>query len=155
VKLSSYVKRLEGYSRSKLLELATENFNRFIRERDEGKPCISCGNWRRLEAGHYHSAGKHQSVRFNEDNVHGQCHQCNTHGHGELINYAKGLERKIGPVRLSALQLKVDMEKQNSSHKLSRWTLIEIIIRYKYRDTTWDYESFHNARARQCSKDKQ
>jgi hypothetical protein len=72
-------------------------FNKFIRARDNGLPCISCGNpnMKKVNASHYYNANNHYSVRFNEDNVHSACEYCNTYLSGNLIPYreALGLER--------------------------------------------------------------
>ena len=53
-------------------------FHKFIRERDKDKPCISCGQYTTLQAGHFYSGGHYSALRFDEDNVHGQCLRCNT-----------------------------------------------------------------------------
>ena len=57
-------------------------FNKFIRERDAQKPCISCGkevlqygeNW---DCGHFRTKGSSLHLRFVEDNAHKQCSSCN------------------------------------------------------------------------------
>ncbi|HBU7545462.1 TPA: recombination protein NinG, partial [Klebsiella aerogenes] len=53
--------------------------NDYIRERDYDLPCISCGTFDTVqwEAGHYRSRGKASHLRYNEDNIHKQCHHCN------------------------------------------------------------------------------
>ena len=70
-----------------LMKIAQVHFNRYIRERDKGKPCISCGQELKgkFDAGHFWSSGGHKSVTFDENNVHGQCVACNQHKHGNLI----------------------------------------------------------------------
>ena len=74
-------------------------FNAFIRERDKGKPCISCdalyGTYE-VNAGHFYPAGSYKNLRFNELNVHNQCIHCNKHKHGNLIEYAERLPLRIG-----------------------------------------------------------
>ena len=88
------------------LKIAQVAFNAFIRARDKGKNCISCGKplGERYDAGHYYSAGGHWAVRFNEDNVHGQhSRPCNKDLHGDLINYRKGLVERIGEERIKKL----------------------------------------------------
>lgn len=72
------------------MKRAQREFNKFIRERDKGLPCISCsappelveGNqgWKTggaWDAGHYLSVGSHPNLRFEELNVHRQCKSCN------------------------------------------------------------------------------
>jgi hypothetical protein len=92
--------------KSHALKAAQEAFNRYIRARDYGKPCISCGTLKasRWDAGHYISVGARPSLRFNEDNCHLQCQKCNTHLSGNLALYRMGLLEKIGETRLSALE---------------------------------------------------
>lgn len=89
------------------LKIAQATFNHFIRLRDEGQLCISCDKPLRkgnVDCGHYHSAGGHYNVRFNEDNCHAQCSRpCNKDKAGDLINYRKGLINRIGLERLDYL----------------------------------------------------
>ena len=85
---------------------AQKAFNEFIRLRDAGLGCISCekpsdwsGQW---HAGHYKTVGARPDLRFNEDNVHKQCSQCNNFLSGNIGPYTLALERKIGAERLAA-----------------------------------------------------
>ena len=81
-------------------------FNKFIRLRDNGKPCISCGNpnMKKVNASHYYNANNHYNVRFDEDNVHSSCEYCNTYLHGNLIEYRPRLIEKIGEQRFKELE---------------------------------------------------
>lgn len=108
-----------------LLDKATFYFNKFIRERDKDKGCISCGG-RVEDACHYYSAGHYSYLRFNEDNVHGGCTHCNKFLHGNLIEYRKGLVKKIGEERIKKLD-----ETCRISRKWEKIILIEIILSYK------------------------
>lgn len=77
-------------------------FNEYIRLRDEGLVCISCQKPpKKKNAGHYHNANNHWSVRYNEDNVHLQCEYCNNSLSANLINYRIHLIVKIGIKRLN------------------------------------------------------
>lgn len=83
-------------------------FNEFIRVRDKGKPCVSCGcivegNG---HASHFFSVGSHPNVRFNEDNVHVSCVECNLHRHGNLAEYSLRLPKRIGQERFDMLVVK-------------------------------------------------
>jgi hypothetical protein len=80
------------------LREAQAAFNRYIRTRDMGKPCISCGRHHQgqIHAGHYLSVGARPELRFNENNVHAQCAPCNNHLSGNIVLYRKGLIAKIG-----------------------------------------------------------
>jgi hypothetical protein len=81
-------------------------FNTYIRERDKNEPCISCPKplSSKFDAGHYYSTGSYPELRFNEDNVHGQCVHCNQHKRGNLIEYLEGLHTRIGLVKILKLK---------------------------------------------------
>lgn len=81
-------------------------FNAYIRARDSGMPCVSCGRHHQGQwhAGHYRTVGANPELRFNELNVHKQCAPCNDHLHGNLINYRIELERRIGSANLKWLE---------------------------------------------------
>ena len=102
-------------------------FNKYIRLRDMGLPCVSCNTIpKKKNAGHYFSSGGHSNVRFDEDNVHLQCEHCNTFLSGNLLNYQIGIEKRIGADRLIELQGKAHLEKRWSVDELK-----EIIKEYK------------------------
>jgi len=109
------------------LKLAQMTFNKYIRHRDKGMSCISCGNEpKKANAGHFYSQGGHSNVRFNEDNVHLQCEHCNSYLSGNLLNYRIGIEKRIGTARLIVLEV--------IAHETKKWTiqeLNEIIETYK------------------------
>lgn len=85
--------------RSQWMREAQAAFNQFIRERDHGLPCISCGRHHQgqYHAGHYRSTGACPEARFDEMNCHKQCAPCNSHLSGNLIEYRIGLVRRYGP----------------------------------------------------------
>lgn len=79
--------------------------NKFVRLRDAGQPCISCGItystvW---QAGHYIAVGANSTLRFNEDNIHLQCVVCNLNKSGNASGYLPNLIAKIGQARVDAL----------------------------------------------------
>ena len=115
---------------SQLKAIAVTHFHKFIRNRDKDKPCISCGKYTTLQAGHYYSAGKHPIIRFNEDNVNGQCLSCNYYKSGDLINYGHNLIDKIGTTRFERLKFQIDLCKQ-IPFKWDKYYLLEIIEKYK------------------------
>lgn len=80
--------------------------NSFIRARDEGQPCISCGRQHQGQwhAGHYLSRGAHPELRFHEWNIHKQCSPCNTHLSGNAVLYRQGLIVKIGIAQVEWLE---------------------------------------------------
>jgi hypothetical protein len=111
-----------------LMKKAQTIFNKWIRERDKDKPCVSCGSklGAKYDAGHYFSSGGHKSVTFDEDNVHAQCVTCNQYKHGNLLNYQIGIQQRIGADKLIELHAK--------AHEVKKWTkdeLKEIIKHYK------------------------
>lgn len=94
-------------------------FNKYIRLRDMGLNCISCGQPpKKKNAGHYFSSGGHSNVRFDEDNVHLQCEHCNTFLSGNLLNYQIGIEKRIGAQKLIELQAR--------AHLTKKWTIEEL-----------------------------
>lgn len=110
-----------------LKKKAQDVFNAWIRKRDDGKPCISCGKYTTLQAGHFYSAGHHNNLRFHENNCAGQCVRCNYHLHGNLTSYREGLIKRIGLEAVEELDLLSGVE----STKNDRFLFIDIIERYK------------------------
>jgi len=96
--------------------------NDYIRERDRELPCISCGTWLTVqwEAGHYRSRGKASHLRYNEDNIHKQCHHCNTALSANQQQYRIFLIEKIGVQRVEAI------ENNNTPHRYTREELEEL-----------------------------
>jgi hypothetical protein len=103
-------------------------FNRYIRLRDIGKPCISCERplTSKYDAGHCFSVGSYPNIRFNEDNVHGQCVFCNQHKHGQQAEYLFNLPNRIGQERFDQL-----LEMRKNSLHLSSLEIEELKIKYK------------------------
>jgi Bacteriophage Lambda NinG protein len=108
-------------------------FNKYVRLRDAGKPCISCdalppdlsGLHAGRDAGHYRSTGSADHLRFNEDNCHAQCVKCNQWGAGMAVEYRIGLIKRIGLERVEALE---------SNHDSQKWTRDGLrAIRDEYR----------------------
>ena len=83
-------------------------FNRWIRLRDYGLPCISCGNSDRsiqYAAGHYFSVGSSPELRYEPLNVHLQCNKkCNCELSGNLLCYRVRLIDKIGQDKVDWLE---------------------------------------------------
>ncbi len=92
--------------RSKWLGEAQVAFNGYIRARDEGRPCISCGRHHngKWNAGHYRSVGAMPSLRFNAYNVHRQCEPCNSYLSGNLVEYRINLIHRLGQDRVDWLE---------------------------------------------------
>ncbi len=122
-------------SRSQWLKEAQTVFNRYIRNRDRGKPCISCGErlgetpntW---DCGHYRSVGAAPELRFEEANAHRQCKSCNG-GHFRKTNFVVTEERKetiramyrVNLIRRIGLP---KVEWVEGPHPPAKWTIEEI-----------------------------
>lgn len=107
-------------------DLTQRVVNDYIRERDADLPCISCNTFDTVqwEAGHYRSRGKASHLRYNEDNIHKQCHHCNVALSANQQQYRIYLIVKIGAERVEAL------ENNNAPH---RYTIEELeAIRKRY-----------------------
>lgn len=113
-------------------------FNTFIRLRDTQTGalhgtkyfvCISCGASKEvteMHAGHYFPVGGHEAVRFDEDNVHGQCRHCNYFKHGNEKGYRVNLIKKIGQERFNKLELRA-----HNLSKMHRFEVELLIQEYK------------------------
>jgi len=79
---------------------AQEVCNRYIRLRDAGMPCISCGTNNpntQYAAGHFIPVSRCAALRYEEKNIHLQCNSyCNDHKSGNLLEYEKSLRLKLG-----------------------------------------------------------
>ncbi len=105
-------------------------FNLYIRLRDEGKPCISCGKTKLLQAGHFYPTQGYDGLRFNEFNVHGECGYCNLFDQMHLLNYAANLPGRIGNENCEALKAAAASYKRDG-HKWSRSELEALTVVYK------------------------
>lgn len=74
--------------------------NRYVRLRDAGKPCCSCGKpddgTHQRHASHYRSVKACSALRFHTLNIHASCAQCNTHLSGNAVEYRIRLVDKLG-----------------------------------------------------------
>jgi hypothetical protein len=98
-------------TRPQLMRVAQSAFNVYVRARDAGKQCISCGNQLPINAiggafdcGHYRSVGSAPHLRFDERNAHGQCKHCNRYLSGNHVEYRKGLIARVGIETVEALE---------------------------------------------------
>ena len=137
------IQKYRSKSIPNLIQIATRHFNAFIRKRDTLAGyfiCISCKKAKglsQMHAGHFYAGGNHSNVRFDENNVHGQCIKCNTFLHGNLIPYAENLKQKIGEADFETLKLKVEAAKQ-FGFKWDRIFLIETIEKYKEKSKRFE-----------------
>ncbi|TYF48634.1 hypothetical protein DJ490_24245 [Enterobacter hormaechei] len=107
-------KRESLKSKSEWDKEAQSAFNRYIRVRDEGKPCVSCGNpllgksnyltGSAIDASHYRSRGAASHLKFNVFNVHSACTRCNRQLSGNAVEYRIRLIERIGQERVDRLE---------------------------------------------------
>lgn len=114
-------------------------FNRYIRLRDAGKPCICCGMpmgenvpGGSVDAGHYRSRGSAPHLRFDERNVHAQKKQCNRYASGNVIGYRLGLIERIGLEAVESLECdqtprdhSIDALRAIKAHYRAKWKELE------------------------------
>lgn len=88
----------------------------YIRKRDVNKNCISCQTlWNdTFQAGHFYSANSFNTLKYNLDNIHGQCKRCNLFLEGNFDNYALNLPNRIGNERYNDLVKLAGIDKQYS-----------------------------------------
>ena len=116
-------------TKPQLVKIAQVSFNKFIRERDLLKPCISCGKppddsangW---DASHYRSVGSSPHLRFVEDNCNKSCKHCNQFLAGNIVEYRKGLIERIGLTRVEQI------ESDQTVRKYTKEALQEIARHY-------------------------
>ena len=93
-----------------LMPEAQAAFNKYIRARDYGLPCISCGRSPEqkaggtMDSGHYRSRGSAGHLRFNVFNCHAQCVTCNRYQSGNVVDYRINLVKKIGIERVERIE---------------------------------------------------
>ncbi len=109
-------------------------FSRYIRLRDTRNGwgrCISCGAPIRFEtcdAGHYISR-RHIATRWNEENVHAQCVECNRYRDGNIEHYRRALIRKYGVHHVAYLE-----QRKNAAAHLDD-EMLDILIDYYQQKT--------------------
>lgn len=111
----------------KLLEKTQKIVNSYIRRRDEGLPCISCGSDKANQAGHYFSVNGFSALRFNEWNIWLQCAACNCYKHGNQAMYRIGLVERIGEKAVK------ELENEAIHNRVKKWQrdeLFEIMKKY-------------------------
>lgn len=113
---------------SDYLKLTQQIVNKYINLRDKGLPCISCDKpiTGRINASHFWNANNHYNVRFNEDNIHSSCINCNKFLSGNLLEYRSRLIAKIGIERFNILEAE-----SKKTRKFTIDELKEIIATYK------------------------
>lgn len=103
-------------------------FNKYIRLRDKGRPCVCCNKPydESFHASHYFSVGHFPHLRFNELNVHGGCVECNVHKHGNTAEYSINLPKRIGADNYEYL-----LEQRKVKYKFTIPEIHDLIKYYK------------------------
>jgi len=133
---------LKGFT--KLRAEAQDAFNAYIRERDKHAGCFVCGRaftfgnlGGDFDAGHVRSRGAAGHLRFNEDNCHGECKECNSSFGAKPHEIEAGAIRRIGQERYDALK------NDNRPEKWSRDDMRQVRDTYKTKlkelrkETAW------------------
>lgn len=125
-------KRLEEQSTSELKKLAQIVVNRHVKklytEYDGTAKCFTCDMWfsaKEMDASHLISV-KHQSTRYDLDNLRLCCISCNRLEYGNLKTYRQTLSYILGKDHVDALYAR--------SREVKKWTkeeLLELIEKYK------------------------
>lgn len=95
-------------------------FNAWVRLRDHGLPCISCGTTADVQyaAGHYRTVASCPELRFEPLNVHLQCNRnCNMAKSGSILEYRIELVKRIGADKVEWLE---------SKHEPKRYTIEDL-----------------------------
>ncbi len=101
-------RRMEVKPLSYWMKRAQAAVNAYIRARDAGQPCISCGKpddgSHQRHASHYRSVGGHPELRFCELNIWASCSVCNNYLSGNLVPFRAALIDKIGLDKVEFLE---------------------------------------------------
>ena len=123
-------KKLEDQTNKQLEETLWKWFSKYIKKRDKGA-CFTCPSrnlsGRNYHAGHFISR-RFKRLKFDEDNVHGQCARCNVFLSGNLIVYRNRMIKKYGTRQIESFE---SIELKQDVFKLDREWLIEKINHYK------------------------
>ena len=113
--------------RSDYMREAQTAWNRYVRARDLGLPCASCGATPSQKLGgtmdcsHYRSVGSAPHLRFHLHNAAAACVRCNRNLSGNIVELRKGMIDRIGSEKIEAV------ERDQSVKKFT----IEYLVRLK------------------------
>ena len=97
-------------TRSQYMREAQTAWNRYVRARDLGKPCASCGArpaqklGGTMDCSHYRSVGSSPHLRFHLHNAAAACVRCNRNLSGNIVELRKGLIDRIGADKVQAVE---------------------------------------------------
>jgi len=106
----------------------------YIKLRDKGQPCVSCGMpWNNThQAGHWKKAELYSTLRYDERNIHNQCQGCNLMKDGNVQKYADRITLRISEEDKALVEQMAKDEKKNA-HKWDREELNKIRAYYKQK----------------------
>ena len=111
-----------------LNKLAWKLFSEYIRKKDATKKgivqCYTCNrqlHWKEMNAGHFW----HNTLDFDERNIHSQCRMCNTYKSGNLAVYGMKLLKELGENGMEQL------DKDAHTKRYNWLELKQIIEKYK------------------------
>jgi hypothetical protein len=122
-------------TRSEWLREAQAAFNGFIRVRDYGLPCISCGSSPHqrygggADCGHYRSRGAAPHLALRLDNAFLQCKKCNRQLSGNIVEMRKGMINRVGIDRV----LRVEHDDNPKKYTIDDLKRIKRIFRKRTR----------------------
>ncbi len=97
--------------------------NEIVRLIDDDLQCISCGNMKKPQAGHYHSRSKNTTLRFNLHNIHIQDYYCNVELSANITGYNLGLIEWYGKAYQEYVEYTLPKE-----YPLLKWTKNDLIL---------------------------
>ena len=117
-------------SLSHLIQNTVNTCHEFIRLRDKGKSCISCGgSWHSdFHAGHFYKAELYTTLKLEETNINGQCPKCNLFQDGNEGGYRLGLIKRYSKGFLDLLDSKALLDKM----KGFKWDRVELKKKQNY-----------------------
>lgn len=128
-----YLQAISGEPKSKPNEsiahqkqLTQDVFNKWVRvvKEKDATCCISCRRPRGAfheESGHYKTVGSAGILRYEPDNCHLQCNDCNQHKSGNVAQYRIYLIEKIGIERVEWLETECNKTRKYKLAELKDW----------------------------------
>lgn len=124
--------RTKTKSRSQLVKELDSVFSKYIRQRDEGNGCITCGDvkpWKEMQNCHFYTRGR-IPTRWDEVNCHSGCYRCNVILKGNYINYTRYMIDRFGRDAVDELETK-----SMSNIKITTEEIRDMIETYKKKVT--------------------
>ena len=111
----AFKEKKERVGLTTILDSVEQICHKYIRLRDEGKPCAACGApySSDFQASHCYKAELYSSLRFNEFNIHGGCIGCNIYKDGNIDVYKVRLPMIIGEAKAEELRLLASRDQNN------------------------------------------